>query len=157
MCPKVRSERRCIEVSPQHAPRLPRGQVAELKHFKLPQMGRPLRSWKVNTQVRWPELPSRCPPEAPSLGEAPCQQPPHTHSLFPPKTLPLPKGVQCPKGPLGSWGQAVSQVLPKLLFPRTKSEPNSRDLIGKRQRRPPRVDTTSPRRRNRSPQMPRQR
>lgn len=48
------------------------------------------------------------------------------------------------------------QVLPKLPFTRTKSEPNSRGLIGKHQRRPPSVDTTSINKRNRTPQMPRQ-
>lgn len=56
----------------------------------------PLRSLRVSGQVRWPELPPRCPLRAPSLGKEPCQRPPHTHAQRLPqtKTLPFSKNVQ---------------------------------------------------------------
>ena len=144
MCYPVRP-REMVHRSPSPTPPPPVGQVAELKRLQLPQKGpnRPLRSVRVSGQVRWPECLPRCPPQAPSLGKAPSQQTPlQKDSLF--------LKVSSDSGSPGELGKRC-QVLPKLPFPRNKSEPNSRSLTGKRQRRPPSADRTSPHKVNRKP------
>lgn len=109
---------------------------------------RPLRSLSQQ-----PGAVARAPPQVPTTGSQlgrgtmpAIPSPKHSHFLK----------VSSDSGSPRELGTSC-QVLPKLPFTRTKSEPNSRGLIGKHQRRPPSVDTTSINKRNRTPQMPRQR